>query len=176
METCVLLVALMCFFVGDFWQLDPPRGGFLANIPVEFIRRARKYDPRPDAAHGEQIFWGSEEHAVQGITELTECMRTDDKWLHELQPEMRDVLLYANNWNFLHGRPTPVPGSWCNGHKVCGNAVCTSLKGSTENEDRECDYCKQERADKCRVIKGFNDDRLRQPNFINALPFSRTTI
>ena len=44
-------------FVGDFWQLDPPRGGFLANIPVNYIRRARKYDPRPDAAHGEQISW-----------------------------------------------------------------------------------------------------------------------
>ena len=28
-------------FVGDLWQIDPPSGGFLASIPVEYIRRAR---------------------------------------------------------------------------------------------------------------------------------------
>ena len=26
---------------GDLWQLDPPRGGFLASIPVNFIRKAK---------------------------------------------------------------------------------------------------------------------------------------
>ena len=44
-------------FVGDFWQLEPPRGGFLAGIPVEFIRNARRYEPTPDIAHGQAIFW-----------------------------------------------------------------------------------------------------------------------
>ena len=29
-------------FAGDFWQLDPPRGGSLSEIPVDFIRRARQ--------------------------------------------------------------------------------------------------------------------------------------
>ena len=38
-------------FVGDFWQINPPGGGFLASIPVEFMRRDRKFDPKPDIAH-----------------------------------------------------------------------------------------------------------------------------
>jgi hypothetical protein len=25
-------------FVGDFWQLDPPKGGFLGQIPTEFLK------------------------------------------------------------------------------------------------------------------------------------------
>ena len=31
-------------FVGDLWQLDKPKGGFLATITVEYIRRASKND------------------------------------------------------------------------------------------------------------------------------------
>ena len=27
---------------GDFWQLDPPEGGFLGSIPAEYISRGRK--------------------------------------------------------------------------------------------------------------------------------------
>ena len=43
-------------FVGDFWQLDPPKGGFLGAIPVEFLRKSMKFDPKPDVAHGQSIF------------------------------------------------------------------------------------------------------------------------
>ena len=39
---------LNVIFAGDFWQLDPPKGGFLASIPCEFIRRGRKSDSKPD--------------------------------------------------------------------------------------------------------------------------------
>ena len=34
---------LNVLFCGDFWQLEPPDGGFLAGIPTEFIRAGRKY-------------------------------------------------------------------------------------------------------------------------------------
>ena len=27
---------------GDFWQLDPPDGGFFGSIPIEFIQNSRK--------------------------------------------------------------------------------------------------------------------------------------
>ena len=37
---------------GDFWQLDPPDGGFLGGIPTEYIQKARKYAPAPTIAHG----------------------------------------------------------------------------------------------------------------------------
>ena len=33
-------------FVGDFWQLDPPKGGFLGDIPAEYLRRGRAFRER----------------------------------------------------------------------------------------------------------------------------------
>ena len=70
---------------------------------------------------------------------------------------------------FIHGRPTSVPGRWVKGYNTCDNAVCSSLEGSVELQDRDCESCTQERVDKYQVIKGFNDDRLWQFNFINVL-------
>jgi hypothetical protein len=93
-------------FVGDFWQIEPPGGGFLAAIPVEFMRRARQYDPKPDIAHGQAIFWRHGEGSVQGITELTECVRTEDAWLYAVQQEMlcgihREPRMLPNTGLFL---------------------------------------------------------------------------
>jgi hypothetical protein len=83
---------------------------------VEFIRRGRKYNPKPDIAHGQAIFWHYGEGSVQGITELTECVRTEeDPWLLQVQDEMRRGDLTLNSWQFLHGYDTEVPGSWVNG-------------------------------------------------------------
>ena len=41
---------------GDFWQLDPPDGGFSAAVPVEFIKRARKFEASGNVPHGQAIF------------------------------------------------------------------------------------------------------------------------
>ena len=155
-------------FVGDFWQLSPPKGGCLANLPIDFIKRARKYDAKPDSTHGEQLFWGSRDHAVQGVTELTVSMRTEDPWLYEVQEEMRNGCLSETNWNFLHGRPTTVSGSWCKKRHLCGNAFCKNLEPSMNIQALECDMCKKERAERCRVITGLEDTRLQDPNFVNA--------
>ena len=32
---------------GDFWQLPPPDGGFLGDIPVEYIQNGRMFNPAP---------------------------------------------------------------------------------------------------------------------------------
>ena len=95
--------------VGDFWQLDPPKGGFLGAILVEFILRGRKFSPKPDVSHGQSILWGHGPGSVQGVTELTECVRTEDDWLLEVQQQMREGSLSENNWHFLHGRATTGP-------------------------------------------------------------------
>ena len=87
-------------FVGDFWQLEPPKGGFIGNIPTEFVHRGRKYDPKPDIAHGQSIFWDTGEGSVQGMTELTECVRTEDDWLLQVQNEMRRGDLSQESWIF----------------------------------------------------------------------------
>jgi hypothetical protein len=76
-------------FSGDFWQLDPPSGGFLAEIPVQYMRLVEKFDPKPDVAHGQAIFWHRGQGSVQGVTELTECVRAQDPWLLEVQNQMR---------------------------------------------------------------------------------------
>ena len=113
--------------VGDFWQLEPPDGGFLGAIPTDFIAAARKYAAGAGIAHGQSLIWGGNAFGLQGITELTECERCDDPWLREVQEEIRNGKLSPNNHAFLHGRRTTVPGSWCNGKAQCKNADCQKL-------------------------------------------------
>ncbi len=62
--------------------------------------------------HGQAIFWHEGEGTIQGVTELDECIRTEDPWLYEVQEEMRAGALSEDSWNFLHGRQTSVPGSY----------------------------------------------------------------
>jgi hypothetical protein len=125
---------LNIIFVGDFWQLDPPKGAFLGAIPVDFLRKAFKYDPKPDAAHGQAIFWHRGKGCVQGMTELTECVRTEDAWLLQVQNEMRAGCLSEDSCHFLHGRPTAVPGSMVDGQLTCGNAACLASWSATRTE------------------------------------------
>ena len=88
------LNVLIC---GDLWQLDPPDGGFLGDIPTEYIQRARKYQPAPTIAHGQSLLWSGAETGFQGVTELEECERCDDEWLREVQEEIRHGKLSQNN-------------------------------------------------------------------------------
>jgi hypothetical protein len=90
-------------FSGDFWQLDPPSGGFLAEIPVQYMQHAKKFDPKPDVAHGQAIFWHRGQGSVQGVTELTECVHAQDPWLLEVQNQMRAGELSEDNCNCLPG-------------------------------------------------------------------------
>ena len=100
------LNVLLC---GDFWQLDPPSGGCLSAIPVEFLRRARKYAAAATVSHGQGIFWGTDPGCVQGITELVECVRTDDPWLFQVQKEIRRGELSEESHRVLHGMKIRVP-------------------------------------------------------------------
>ena len=102
---------LNVLFVGDFWQLEPPDGGFLGGIPVDFILRARKYQPAPTISHGQALMWSGPKTGVQGITELHQCERQDDEWLEDVQKEIRAGALSEDNYHFMHGLPTTVPGS-----------------------------------------------------------------
>ena len=97
---------------GDFWQLDPPDGGFLGDIPTEYIHNARQYKPSPTIAHGQALMWGGPKSGMQGVTELVECERCDNGWLREAQEEFRHGRLSETSFKFLHRRPTPEPGSW----------------------------------------------------------------
>ena len=116
---------LLC--VGDFYQLDPPEGGALSSIPTEFIRRARKYEPAPTISHSQALFWSGGDKGIQGITELHDVGRCKDEWLQEVQEELRHGRLSEDNWKFLHGERTSVPGSWTKGRAQCGVKACADL-------------------------------------------------
>ena len=165
---------------GDFWQLDPPDGGFLGSIPTEFIQNARLHRATPTVAHGQSLFWSGADTGIAGITELHECERCADVWLREVQEEMRHGQLSADNHSFLHGLPTSVPGSWEAGDVLCLNDVCRALASSvpvlaTDREAvearastsghaeevlrLECNRCRKERRRKELVLRGLDDPR-----------------
>ena len=72
-------------FSGDVWQLPPPDGGFLGDIPCEFIEASRKFVPAPSIAHGQSLMWSGPVTGIQGVTELDRCERTQDAWLRSVQ-------------------------------------------------------------------------------------------
>lgn len=88
-------------FTGDFHQLPPPAGIYLAQVP----RAVR--DPHGEGApenalgdHGKQLFWAG---AVQGITELVDRERCKDEWWTEVSDEVRHGRLSDKNHKYLHG-------------------------------------------------------------------------
>jgi hypothetical protein len=59
---------VICF--GDMWQLDPPDGGFLGDIPIVFLQRGRKYQAGLAIAQGQALVWSGGAGGMQGVTEL----------------------------------------------------------------------------------------------------------
>lgn len=155
---------------GDLWQLPPPRGTFLGQIPWQLLTQVNS-KKLPLTLQGQQLVWASAaDGGLQGVTELTRCERTQDKWLQELQAELRIGGLSKDNHAFLHGQPTQVPGSWLISEQraTCGKSVCQQLchPSVTPRQilQRECASCRAERASKRLVATGLDD-----PRFANEL-------
>ena len=154
---------------GDLWQLPPPSGGYLANIPMEFIANARKYIPNVTISHGQSLLWGGVENtewALHGITELEESERCrKDPWLQEVQLELREGRLSENSHSFLHGEATTVCGSWTNGAAACRRVQCrnVSMQNATWEEiqaaEEKCKNCAAERKKRRLVATGVKDNR-----------------
>ena len=133
---------------GDLYQLPPPRGTFVGDVPWQFLT-GKLAAKTPLAAQGQRLIWGSKAEAVQGVTELTRCERTADAWLTSVQMELREGKLSRNNHAFLHGHPTTVPGSWSKGQVACGNHKCAQLVSQNQSPNEiarnECASCRKER-------------------------------
>ena len=86
--------------LGDFYQLPPPSGGYLADVPSSRRppRLSAAADAEPDllADYGRNLLWGG---ALQGVTELEERERCKDDWWNEVVDEPE------KNWRYLHGKP-----------------------------------------------------------------------
>ena len=119
--------------LGDFWQLEPPSGTPLAQIPTEYVAKARRFDPSANTARGQSLLWGTRQHvgSVQGVTELTEHVRCQDAWFEDVQQQFRNGALTEETHAFMHGQPTNVPGSWSRGRSTCKNPACEQLQGKT---------------------------------------------
>ena len=123
--------------LGDFYQLPPPSGGYLADVPSS--RRAPRLsaaaDAEPDllADYGRNLVWGG---ALQGVTELEERERCKDNWWNEVVDELRRGELSEENWRYLHGKP---------------------VEG--------CRLTAAERESRRRVIAGPGDPRLKEEKF-----------
>ena len=141
---------------GDLWQLPPPRGTFLGEVPWEWLTNSRSKKVA-HTMHGQELVWGSAGQGIQGLTELIECERTRDRWLQTLQQEIRNGALSQTNHAFLHGWPTAVPGSWNGpGDLGCKNPDCNKLMTSrcpaAKIQQLECHTCRRERESKARVM------------------------
>ena len=159
---------------GDLWQLPPPRGTFLGQIPWHLVTGVPS-KKLPLSLQGQQLVWlSSVQGGLQGVTELTRCERTQDVWLQELQGELRVGRLSEDNHAFLHGQPTRVPGSWCarTQQPTCGENICYHLykNGSTPAAilKYECAGCRAERESK-RLVAVAPDD----PRFAESFSLAR---
>jgi hypothetical protein len=132
---------------------------------VQYMQRAKKFDPKPDVAHGQAILWRKGEGSVQGITELTDCVRAEDPWLLEVQNQMRAGELSEDNWNFSRGRETTVPGSWIGGACGCGSDAGRASWLATR---KDCDRCQRDRKSRHRVMNSPEDARHLDEHFLTA--------
>ena len=110
------------------------------------------------------------------MSELTICERHEnaDDWLLEVQQELRENKLSADNHAFLHGEPTSVPGSYVHGQLTCSEVKCRTLLVERHKDkaqrilEEECLHCKNERKRRKLVLTNEEDERLKQTKFIEA--------
>ena len=129
------------------------------------------------------IFWEDGPDAINYFKELTIQVRVQDAWYSRFLEECRIGQLSEENYNFLMGFPTLHAGSWMlnennEGQVTCGHADCQklpatwrlmALDGSSweKMQDMECDFCKQERKRRTRLIEP-SDPRLFKEPFLSA--------
>ena len=171
-------INLLCS--GDVWQLPPPEGGFLGDIPCEYIKASRKFTPAPNVAHGQSLVWSGPKTGIQGVTELETCERTKDLWLQKVQNEFRHGTLSEESHAFLHGYPTMNPGSTVEGVARCQKAKCNNriseaakhLRFDTafakKTMEMECEACKQQRISRKLVADDENDIRFKEKRFLTS--------
>ena len=88
---------------GDFGQLPPVSGGYLADIPAHLKGEQLAAKRSPDALQdaGRVLLWDE----FQGVVELTERERCKDSWWNEVTDQLRDSNLSPENHKYLHGVP-----------------------------------------------------------------------
>eukprot|EP00971_Amphidinium_carterae_P215278 4272379-Amphidinium_carterae.1 len=144
--------------LGDFHQLPPPDGGFLADIPHDMRGHTGK-TPDPQADYGRDLMWKG---AVQGVTELTERERCRDEWWNEVVDELRLGRLSEINWQYMHG-------AHVEGCRLTDDERLSRRKVITSARDPRLDDPKFKTA---KVIVANNDVKY-QINKVRAMAYAR---
>ena len=89
--------------IGDFKQLPPPQGGYLADVPhaLKVGPHCTSKAPDPLADAGKKLMW----EEVEGMIELDERQRCNDEWWNEVTEEIRAGKLSDKNHRYLLGLP-----------------------------------------------------------------------
>ena len=118
---------------GDFHQLPPPAGHYLADVPRTLQDPNCERKPEDAFADlGKRLLWSG---AVQGVTELEERERCKDQWWNQVVDEMRAGCLSETTHKYLHG--DPVPGcTLSEEEKASRRRVIASMDDPRLKEDR----------------------------------------
>eukprot|EP00959_Pyramimonas_sp_CCMP1952_P007870 164744-Pyramimonas_sp.AAC.1 len=116
--------------LGDLWQIPPVRSLSIAADP--FVKRPA------NVGRILEMFWTEGmPHSATHRCALSQSHRCSDPWWRSFLAEARAGDLSDRMYDFVHGFPTDVPGSWMpakpgsvearTGHLGCGKAKCRAL-------------------------------------------------
>ena len=166
-----MLGGLNLILLGDLWQIPPVRALSIAANP--FAVRAA------NTSRILEMFWTEGlPHSVTHRFALSQSHRCSDEWWRSFLAEARAGTLSDRMYDFVHGYPTDVPGSWMPPHTdgteaaeeylSCRNDDCYALWRSTwpamhrsrapwtDMRAAECSQCSAERVRRCRVAANSN--------------------
>ena len=165
--------------LGDFWQLHPVSGVFLASNPTN-VSPGR-------AQNALKLFWGEGLDVVRNYWALTEVMRCKDPWYNNFLQQCRSGSLSKDSYAYFHGFPTfKSPGATCTCNKtvtedpVLGSvrqdwkeaflAGCNDMMSLIKSSEEQCKTCTEERKRRKRVIGDCDVNEL--PEEVRKKPFS----
>jgi hypothetical protein len=162
------------FLFGDWWQL--PSVGGICIMSNPFSEKAME---SAKVSHILNMFWDKDsQYSVQRWPESNKrvlCLEQNkrsgaDAWFSELLTNCREGDMTEDQYNFLHGLPTKVCGSWLSRDQrsMCGNGECDRFYDNAssilsdysrpwqvrweEAKQMECAKCAEERQRRKRVI------------------------
>ena len=98
---------------GDLWQLPPPQQISICsnpdNVPAKLDHHAKDI---LDMLWRPTLEWGFNGYHNFTVSKRLDSEREDAAWFLSVVDECRQGDLHDENYNFIHGYPTVVTGSW----------------------------------------------------------------
>ena len=115
---------------GDMWQLPPPQQVSICSNPDRPTARMDHHaKDMLDMFWRPTREWGFNSFHNFTVSKRIDSTRQDVAWFREIVDECRRGELHDENYNFIHGYPTVVTGSWLHstGLPTCERARRLSL-------------------------------------------------